>query len=551
MKGNYPFYTVNHFDDYKQCLQTVTRQYADKTLFVTYDPDGNEHSYTYKRFGEDVAALSASLLSLSCAGKHIALIGENSYEWMVSLYAITTLGGVAVTVDTEQSDEAIVAMVRRADAVAVLCGRGYIPLFHGDKRARLGLEHVILLDGDEENGFLSFDTLVENGRLRTWMSDKITIDPDQPAMIVYTSGTTNTSKPVLLTHRNMMSNACNASSMVDMGARVFTSLPLYHTYALTAGMNAHLIRGATICINGSLKTMMRDLVLYNPTAVTAVPLVMEAIWGRIRMELKKRGQAAQAEQYAVARKSTAVRQGPPEPSPFMDAVRTVLGKNIELIVCGGAYLNAKVADDMEAFGVQIIEGYGITECSPMISANRNRAATPHSAGLIMPDMEVEIVDDEIWVRGVSVSNGYYNDPELTAEFFEDGWFKTGDMGSIDRNGFLFISGRKKNLVVFKNGKKVMPEEIEGYVAGIPLIRECMAYGVSTGDANDDVKLGLMVYPNPDLTADMQSYEILQKVQEAIEPINGKLPAYKQIQIVKIKETPFEKTALKKIKRHIV
>lgn len=187
----------------------------------------------------------------------------------------------------------------------------------------------------------------------------------------------------------------------------------------------------------------------------------------------------------------------------------------------------------------------------MISANRNRAEKLGTVGVMMPDMDIRIVEGEIHIRGVSVSRGYYKDDALTAEHFQDGWFLTGDLGFMDKDGFLTISGRKKTLIVFMNGKKVTPEEIEGYVADIPLIQEAMAYGVSNGTSSDDVKLALMVYPNPQLTEGMESYEILQRLQAQINEINRKLPTYKQIQSIKLRDIPFEKTSLRKIKRYVV
>lgn len=550
MAGGYPLYTVNQFQDFKECLEGIASLYAQRPLFVLYDADGTEHTYTYATFAADARALAASLISLGLEGKHIALVGENSYAWVVTLFAITTIGSVAVTVDTEQPTEAISAMVRRADAQAVFCTEPYAAQFLALQQDEKTLSHVIALDDTIREGMLSIENLIRMGQMRIWMSDKITIDPDQMAMIVYTSGTTSTSKPVMLSHRNMMSNCCNAASMVSMGPKVFVSLPLYHTYGLTAGLMAHLTQGLVICINGNLKTTMRDIVLFQPTSITAVPLLIEALYGRIRMELRKRGAVEKANRLF---EQSHVKYVKPRnlDSDIQEAVHAALGKEARMFVCGGAYLNHHVAENMQALGIQIIEGYGITECSPMVTANRNEAQDLHSVGLIMPDMEVRIVDDEIWVRGVSVSKGYYRDDLLTQESFRDGWFRTGDLGALNKDGFLRIEGRKKTLIVFMNGKKVTPEEIENYVADIPLIREAMAYGVSAGESNDDVKLGLMVYPNPELTQGLECYEVLQLLQAEIDKLNRKLPSYKQIQIIKIKESPFEKTALQKIKRHAV
>ncbi len=552
MNFHYPLYEVNHFIDFKECLDSVAERYSERPLFVFYDAGGQPSTYTYQTFAQDVRAMSASILSLGLSGKHIALIGENSYQWLVSLFAITTAGSVAITVDMEQSDESIQAMVRRADAEAVFCTNGFVPLFQTLRRNDGTLRHIIAFGETNCEGTHSFSTLLQDGRVRTWMNDRVVIDPDQTALIVYTSGTTSTAKPVMLSHRNVMVNACNAAAMAWLKERIFVSLPLYHTYGLTAGVLKHLSQGLTVCINGNLKTTMRDLALFGPDSVIAVPLLVEALCERIRVEIRKRGE------WETLEKAIAEMQTPPQkwlnenpPAALREATAAVLGHNTRIIVSGGAHLGHEVFNIMGALGVQMIEGYGITECSPMISANRNKAWRPHSIGVSFPDIEVKLVEGEIWVRGVSVSKkGYYNDAALTAESFQDGWFMTGDLGSFDKDGFLTISGRKKNLIVFKNGKKVMPEEIEGYVTGIPLIGEAVAYGVSAGASSDDVKLALMVYPHPERAAGMQSYEILQALQEEIDKVNRHLPAYKQIQIIKLRSSPFEKTSLKKIKRQI-
>jgi len=552
MKYDYPLYDVLYHEDFKQCLESAAERFADKTLFVFYDGKGEPASYTYAAFAEDVRAMSASILSLGLSGKHIALIGENSYRWLVSLFAITTAGSVAVTVDTEQSDASIQAMVMRADTEAVFCAESFLPLFQGLRKDDGALRHIITLGETVDETVCGFASLLEGGRIRTWMNDRVVIDPDQTAMIIFTSGTTSSAKPVMLSHRNMVANACNAAAMICLWERVFVSLPLYHTYGLTCGILKHLSQGTAICVNGNLKTTLRDLALYQPDSIIAVPLLVEALSERIRVEAKKRGLSELLE------KAIAALKGPPRKwqdknpaAPLREMAAAVLGSNLKIIISGGAHLGHELFDILGAVGVQLMEGYGITECSPLISTNRNQSWRPHTVGLVCPDIEVKLVEGEIWVRGVSVSEkGYYRDEALTADSFQDGWFLTGDLGSFDKDGFLSIIGRKKTLIVFKNGKKVMPEEIEGYVADIPLIGEAIAYGVSNGVGSDDVKLALMVYPHPEQTAGMQSYEILQALQERIDALNRQLPGYKQIQIVKLRSSPFERTALKKIKRHI-
>jgi long-chain acyl-CoA synthetase len=366
------------------------------------------------------------------------------------------------------------------------------------------------------------------------------------AVIAFTSGTTNASKAVMLSQKGILINAGQSMAMVKFTEKVFTFLPFFHTYGITCCVLNALIAGCHLCINGNLKTFQRDLALFNPGTLLAVPLVMEIINKNLSQALSEAGLPENPPEKQLLwfhRKEESV---PPE----WKAIKQKCLGDLSLLICGGACLAPDVIERMHKFGIVCLEGYGITECSPLISVNRNKDYCFGSVGKILPCFRLKLQEDEILVRGDSVMIGYYKDKELTDSVLTDGWFHTGDLGALDKNGFLHITGRKKNLIVLKNGKKVSPEEIETRVSQLPLVKEVIAYGASIGEAKDSARLAVMIYPDPDKTQGMNSYEVLNLLQKQIDELNLEYPSYKQIQLVNLRETPFEKTSAQKIKRQI-
>ena len=370
------------------------------------------------------------------------------------------------------------------------------------------------------------------------------------ASIVFTSGTTSFSKPVMLSHEAILTNASDALANVAIGEVAFTSLPFYHTYGLTCSVLSMLIGGAKLYINGNLKTVMRDIKLAGPHTMLTVPLMLEAIHRGLWQTAQESGKAEGLRKLLKIR-SLLMALGFKKCGKTLDSVREKCFSNIKLIICGGAHMNADIMREFAKLGVTVVQGYGITECAPLVSVNRNTANKYDSVGLVTPNCEVKLVDGEILVRGKNLMSGYYNSPEMTAEAMQDGWFKTGDMGEIDRDGFIYITGRKKNLIVFKNGKKLSPEKLEEKIKKIPLVKDAVVYGAISGISSDDVQVATSIFPNEEKTVGMDSYEILEALQSEISALNRELPLYQQIQMVNIRETEFAKTALQKIKRHLI
>jgi len=316
---------------------------------------------------------------------------------------------------------------------------------------------------------------------------------------------------------------------------------MYHIYGLTCALLSSLLAGAEICINGDVRFMLRDFMSFKPEGIMAVPLIAEMLSRKLVDFTNTINKGA-----AALLKKSAAEGGKPDAK--LVAIKEKLFPGLELIVCGGAHLSANAAGILHKFGILLLEGYGITECSPLISVNRNKFYKIGTVGVVLPSYEIKIEDGEILVKGKCLMSGYYKYEDLTNEAFEDGWYKTGDLGYIDSSGFLVITGRKKNIIVLKNGKKVSPEELEEIISAIPMVKEAVVYGSSVGNAADDVVPAAAIYPDPNETKGMAAYEILSELQSAIDEINESLPAFKQIRLINIREDEFVKTSAKKIKR---
>ena len=370
------------------------------------------------------------------------------------------------------------------------------------------------------------------------------------ASIVFTSGTTSYSKPVMLSQEAILTNASDALANVAIGSVAFTSLPFYHTYGLTCSVLSMLIGKAHLYINGNLKTVMRDIQLAEPHTMLTVPLMLETIYTKMWLSAEELGKAKKLKLLFKIKKFL-FSLGIKHPGNTLKALRQKCFGKIELIICGGAHMNSEIMETFGYMGVTVVQGYGITECAPLVSVNRNKANKYGSVGLVSANCEVKIEDGEIFVRGKNVMKGYYKFPELTDEAMHGEWFATGDVGYLDKDGFLYITGRKKNLIVFKNGKKLSPEKLEEKIKEIPLVGDVVVYGAVSGVSTDDVQVAASIYPNKEESAGMTQYDILESLQNAINTINRELPLYQQIQMVSIREHEFSKTALQKIKRHLV
>ena len=545
---SYPYYPTTCYDTFSSFLSGIQVRYKNQPAITQYDQDGVPYTVTYQQIYQTAHEFGEALLQKGLQGKHIAIAGENSLEWLISFFTVTAIGSVAVLIDIDQDTDTIRKMISSADCDFLIMSDSVKKLFSKD--GPISKMESISICSDDKKAPNSFQSVCAQGAQLIAQQRKaflnLKTNGNDLAVIAFTSGTTNASKAVMLSQKGILINAGQSMAMVKFTEKVFTFLPFFHTYGITCCVLNALIAGCHLCINGNLKTFQRDLGLFRPGTLLAVPLVMEIINKNLSQALSDAGLPENPPEKQLLwfhRKEESV---PPE----WKAIKQKCLGDLSLLICGGACLAPDVVERMHKFGIVCLEGYGITECSPLISVNRNKDYCFGSVGKILPCFQLKLQEDEILVRGDSVMIGYYKDKELTDSVLIDGWFHTGDLGVLDKNGFLHITGRKKNLIVLKNGKKVSPEEIETRVSQLPLVKEVIAYGASIGEVKDNARLAVMIYPDPDKTQGMNSYEVLNLLQKQIDELNVEYPSYKQIQLVNLRETPFEKTSAQKIKRQI-
>jgi len=547
----YPLNQVEYYPRFRDMIEGLAQKYDQNPAISWYTRKREEKGVTYRQLCDDVRSLQEMLIRKGLCGKHLAIVGENSYEWLLVYLAAAYCGSVAVCIDTEQPDETILQMLKMADVSAVFLTEAYEEIC----REYLGNDKNLFYLSGKANRLQNVKEMLEEGNI-VWKEGKQNfeigkaVNPDATAAIVFTSGTTSYSKPVMLSQSAILTNASDALANVKVGESAFTSLPFYHTYGLTCSVLSMLITGTHLYINGNMRTLMKDMQEASPHTLLTVPLILETLHSKIWLSLEQNGKAESFKKLMQLQKAL-WKAGIRKRFKIMDTIREKSVGSIRLVICGGAHVSKQIMEEFACMGVTVLQGYGITECGPLVSVNRNKANRLDSVGLVTANCEVRIEDGEILVRGKNLMTGYYKFPELTAEVMKDGWFCTGDLGEIDKDGFLFITGRKKNLIVFKNGKKVSPEKLEEKIMKLPMVQDVVVYGAANGVSSDDVQLVASIYPDGEKTKGMASYEILEALQEQINEINNDLPLYQQIQMINIREQEFSKTALKKIKRHLI
>lgn len=539
---------VDYYDTFLEMLDGYMAKHPKDLAITEYGRFGDQMDYTYEQMVTDSLDVAEALRFDGHEDKRIAILSENSYQWLIAYFGIAASKNVAVCIDTEQSDEMILSMLSYVEPAMVICSETFIDIIEEFTKKN---NIKVILTNAEIDDYTTMDQVVAYGREKR-LSGKgvlrtVNIKPEDDAVIAYTSGTSSEPKAVVLSQRGVLWNAADGMSHLKTAQRCFIALPFYHTYSMGT-MLISMLHGAHITINGNMKTLFRDLTTCRPEAMAAVPLMIEAMYNQLWITAEKNGKK-EAMRKLIDRNLKLKKIGLKIGLDHLVKAKEAIIGPLHYVTSGGAHISKQICEELDLFGIRIIQGYGVTECAPIVALNGNHFCKFESVGQVIPHAEVKIVDEEIWVKGPCVMKGYYKNPALTDQVMEDDWFKTGDLGYFDSQGFLYLSGRKKELIVFKNGKKILPQVIEEKIYKIPLVKEVVLYGTAIGDDRDEVKLAASIFPDPAATAHMESFEILEHINREIEKLNQGMPFYQKIQLVTLRKTPFEKTSQGKIKRN--
>lgn len=502
--------------------------------------------------------LVLALCGLGLTGKAIGVIGKNSYSWVVS-YLAASIIGIVVPIDKELHSDDIINFLNVSESMALIGDNKCLnPVF--ESKSKLSNSDLIFIDINNKSKYKTFDSVKDNGLKLVNEGNQdfsnLAIDPNALHILLFTSGTTGNAKGVCLSHKNIVSNVMSIASIVkvDTSTKVLSILPMHHTYECTIGNMLLLYGGGTITYCDGLKYITNNINEYKPNFILCVPLLLENVHKKIIKTLSN-------SLPKFVKPGTNIMDNLPF---FMKPIvkhkiKKSLGGNLHTFIVGAAAVNPEIVSDFFKFGIRVLQGYGLTECSPLVAGNNDFFHKYDAAGLPIPFMEYKIhePDEEgigqIIVKGDSVMLGYYKNEEETNRVLKDGWFYTGDLGRIDENGYLYITGRCKSVIVTKNGKNIYPEELEYYLNENPLIEEAMVIGVYNEKEKDTI-VNASIFPNLDeikehLHITNPTKEQIQNLLNSIvQEINKKFPNYKHIKSVNVRDTEFEKTTTKKIKR---
>lgn len=561
-----PIYKVRKINDLKELLDQCTALFSDEIAFMS-KVDDKYVGTTYKKYKEDVYALGTMFTELGIKTEHIAVIGENRYEWCVTYMATTCGGGVIVPLDKELPKSEIENLLKRSKAKAIVFSKKYREYVKEFLKNNENLMLAIDMDSKvKEEGIYSFTELIDDGiKLMSSGNNefgKTKIDSTQLAGICFTSGTTELAKGVMLSHKNITSNVMAGMALFKAGPgdRLLSILPIHHTYECTCEFLLMTFQGATIYFCEGLKHIQKNLQEAKPTILLVVPLILENMYNKIWKQIDKKGIAKKVKT-ALSISNFLLKLNIDVRKKLFKDILAVFGGELKVAIAGAAAVNPEVLKGLRGFGITTIQGYGLTESSPLAALNPVTKAKDAAIGIPMPD-SLMVIDNpdkdgigEILIKSDSIMMGYYENQEATDAVLINGWLHSGDIGYRDKDGYFYITGRKKNVIVTKNGKNIFPEEVESYMLKSPYISEIVVYGKDVPD-DLETKVCAIIVPNyEEIKKNLQKEEISSEeveklIDEEVRKGNKQMPLYKMVREFEIRETEFEKTTTKKIKRNL-
>lgn len=565
---NIPLYEVRKISDLKDMLNSSSELFGEKPAFLHKVKGSDKYQpISYIQYKRDVDALGTALFESSLKGKRIALISETRYEWNVSYLATVNGVGIVVPLDKELPEEEIKSLLTRSQATAVIFSNNTKSKVLGAVQGLDFVKTLINMDSSEDDEeIIPFNSILKKGYELIEANDRSFLDAeiDREAMdiLLFTSGTTNLSKAVMLSHKNISENLMAMCSMLYIGPKdTFLSiLPIHHTYECTCGFLCQIYRGSTIAFCEGLRHIPKNLKESETTVMLGVPLVFESMYKRIWDQASKDPKLVKKLKTGIKLSNFLKHFNIDITRKLFAPIHENFGGHLRLFISGAAGIDPMIAKGFRDLGINIVQGYGLTECAPIVALNRDVDFKDDAAGLPLPGLTVEVIDKntegigEIRVSGPSVMIGYYENEEATDGVLKDGWFYTGDLGYIDNDGFVHLTGRKKNVIVTKNGKNIFPEEIETLLNRSPYVLESMVVGKEE-DQGGELLVHAVIVPDYDnVKAKLgENYTVEQLntlFDGVIKEVNHQLVLYKYIRSFTLRDTEFVKTTTKKVKRYM-
>lgn len=564
---NRPLYEVREFHTFRELLTQSMALYGNSPAFKVKNEVKQIVDISYNQYHDDVFSLGTALLDLGLKDCRIAVAGASSYKWCMSYMSVVCGVGVVVPTDKELPFADIKSILEVSESKAIIFDKkfGKKLLEYRDELPE-GMIYICMDQKEDEDGILSLDALVKKGAqlIADGNEDYINAKPDSNklSVLLFTSGTTGMSKAVMLSSRNICSDIMSIMGIVKInkGERIMSVLPIHHTYECTVTFLCCIYGGVTICFCEGVRYITKNLEEYRPNILIVVPLLIEKFYSRIQKALEKEKGAKAKIGFASKIYKAGKKFGIDTSDLFFKKIKDAFGGEIRLIISGAAGIEPNIIKDMNSYGIQTFQGYGLTECSPIVICNSDKESKHGSIGRPIPNVEAKLINcdengvGELCVKGPMIMLGYYKNEDATNAVFDyDGWFHTGDLATVDSDGFYYIQGRSKNVIVTRNGKNIYPEELEALLMKEKVVKECMVVGAEDDKENTIVKA--RIFPDISVVSaetgnvNVTPEEIRKAVSKAVRNVNSQVVAYKAIKETEIMEKEFEKTTTAKIKRN--